>query len=297
MGPEGVIFNIQRYSLHDGDGIRTNIFFKGCPLRCKWCANPESQKYYPEMSFHADNCMGCGKCYDVCETHALTLKRWDRNLCTGCGKCEFVCPTGAREMMGKTMSVEEVVEEVMRDRIFYEASGGGVTFSGGEPLSQDEFLEALATRLKDNFIHLSVETCGFVEWEKARRILMYMDQVLYDIKHMDSDKHRSITGAGNELILQNAEKAAKLGKEMIVRIPVIGGYNADVKNIGKTAKYAKSIGVNAIHLLPYHRFGEPKYKKMNMEYECADAYAPDEEEMEQLKKLVESYGLQVQIGG
>ncbi|MEA4852684.1 MAG: glycyl-radical enzyme activating protein [Christensenella sp.] len=297
MEPKGVIFNIQRYSLHDGNGIRTNIFFKGCPLRCKWCSNPESQKYYPEMSFREEDCMGCDKCYAVCETHALTPRRWDRSLCIGCGKCETVCPTGAREMMGKSMSADEVVKEVIRDRQFYRQSGGGVTFSGGEPLTQDDFAEQLAIRLKENYLHIAVETCGFVEWPKARKVLFHVDQILFDIKHMNAAKHREMTGAGNELILQNAEHAANLGKDMIVRVPVIGGYNADEENIEKTAQFSKKIGIKELHLLPYHRFGEAKYKKMHMVYECDDAYTPDDQTMEHLKNIVSSYGIITRIGG
>lgn len=297
MEPTGMIFNIQRYSLHDGDGIRTNIFMKGCPLKCKWCSNPESQNYFPEMSLVADNCMGCGHCYKVCETKALTPDAWNRTLCTGCGKCEFICPTGAREIMGKRMSVEEVTQEVMKDHPFYQTSDGGVTFSGGEPLTQSEFLEQLAIRLKGNFIHLAVETCGQFDWEKGKKVLDYVDQILFDIKHMDSATHKELTGLGNETILENARKAAQLKKDMIVRLPVIGGYNSDDENIKKTAAFAKEIGVKEMHLLPYHRFGESKYKKMHMVYDCDDAYTPDDQEMQRLKGLAEGYGLTVRIGG
>ena len=170
----GMVFNIQRYSLHDGNGIRTNIFMKGCPLRCKWCANPESQNYNPEMSFTQDQCIGCGHCYKVCKTGALKPEKWNRSLCTGCASCEFVCPTGAREMMGKRMTVEDVTKEVMKDHPFFRTSDGGVTFSGGEPLSQSEFLEALAIRLKENFLHLAIETCGYEKWEKAVKVLVHV---------------------------------------------------------------------------------------------------------------------------
>ena len=297
MAETGTIFNIQRYSLHDGDGIRTNVFFKGCPMYCKWCSNPESQKYYPEVSITESNCIGCGYCRDACPSGALGQKAWDEKKCTFCRECESACPTGALKLLGKSMTVAEVVEEVTKDLPFYRASGGGVTFTGGEPIAQSLFAEALAKKLKELYIHLAIETSGYAPWEDLERVVLNADQILYDIKHMDPAVHQIWTGVENVVILDNAEKVAKLGKDLIIRLPVIGGINDDHDNVNKTALFAKQIGVREIHFLPYHRFGEVKYKKLNKEYDCDTFFTPKDDRIQLLKNTVEGYGLKVSIGG
>lgn len=295
---KGNIFNVQKYSVHDGHGIRTIVFLKGCPLRCEWCSNPESQNTFSEIMLTAESCCGCGSCYRVCETGAIRAGslKWQRDKCALCRKCIDVCPTEARTAAGTYMSVSEVKELVMQDSVFYRTSKGGVTFSGGEPLMQDEFVTMLAECLKKDYVRLAVETTGCVSWSRAEKPLSLMDEILYDIKHMDGGKHKQLTGAGNELILENAEKAAKLHGDFIVRVPVIGGKNSDEDNIFRTGAFAEKIGAKEVHLLPYHRFGESKYKKIGREYTC-EAYTPEDDEMQRLKELVESSGIPCRIGG
>ena len=295
---KGNVFNIQKYSVHDGHGIRTIVFLKGCPLRCEWCSNPESQSTYSEIMLTAESCCGCGSCYEVCKTGAIRPDNanWLRDKCVLCRRCAEVCPTEARTVAGTYMTVSEVREFVMQDSIFYRTSKGGVTFSGGEPLMQSEFVTELAKSLKKDYVRLAVETTGCVSWNQAEGPLSMMDEILYDIKHMDSGIHRQLTGVGNELILENAEKAAKLPGDFIVRIPVIGGKNSDEENICRTGAFAEKIGAKEVHLLPYHRFGESKYRKIGRAYTC-EAYTPDDEQMQKLKELVEESGVPCRIGG
>lgn len=294
---KGMIFNIQRYSVHDGYGIRTNVFFKGCPLACKWCANPESQRFYSENTITPSSCMGCMGCVQVCPTQCVTLTSWDRARCTDCRKCEQVCPTGSRKFIGQEMTVAQVAEEVLKDSAFYTASGGGATLTGGEPLAQADFAARLARELRLSGLHLAIETCGYAPWEKARPVLEQMDQILYDIKAMDSARHQAYTGVDNTLILENARKAAALGKELVIRVPTVGGYNSDVDNILATARFGAGIGASALHLLPYHRYGENKYGKVGMTYEAGDAVTPTDGEMEELRDLAAAQGIRVQVGG
>jgi len=294
---KGIIFNIQRYSVHDGAGIRTNVFFKGCPLRCLWCANPESQSFKMEMSVTVKNCMGCMECINRCEQHAITQTSWDAEKCMMCRKCENICPTGAREFLGRPMTVAEVVKEVMKDWAFYQSSEGGVTLTGGEPLSQAPFAIELAKELKNNYLHLAIETSGYAPWDRVKPLFELMDEIMYDVKHMDDEQHKRLTGVSNKLILDNAAKIAKLGKPMMIRVPTIGGYNSDDENIAATARFAKEIGATEIHLLPYHRFGESKYAKLGIPYPCPDATTPSDEEMERLRQLAESFGIKAQVGG
>lgn len=298
METKGNVFNIQKYSVHDGKGIRTIVFLKGCPLRCEWCSNPESQNVFPEIMLSADACCGCGSCFKVCETGAIRSGtiRWEREKCRMCGQCTKVCPTEARTVAGTMMTVEEVREQVLQDSIFYRTSGGGVTFSGGEPLMQSAFVSELAANLKKDYIRLAIETTGYAEWKAAESVFRLMDEILYDIKHMDDECHRKLTGVSNRRILENAEKAGDLNVPITIRVPVIGGKNSDEDNIRKTAVFARKIGAVEMNLLPYHRYGESKYKKIGREYTC-DAYTPDDEEMDRLKRLVESEGVRCRIGG
>jgi len=270
----GMILNIQRYSIHDGAGIRTTIFFKGCPMQCIWCSNPESQHSEVEMYYDKSKCIGCGSCLEDPKN----------------------CPTNAKSFWGKKMSVEELKDEALKDWLFYKKSGGGITLSGGEPLCQTRFLMELTDVLGQTGINMAIETCGLFAWDKAEPILNRMDTILFDIKCMDADKHRQYTGVGNERILNNAKKASLLSNKMIIRIPVIGGYNADEENIRKTAAFAKEIGVKEIHLLPYHRLGEVKYKKLGRDYLCK-GHTPDSTSICRLKKIIEAYEINTKIGG
>lgn len=260
----GTIFQIQRWSVNDGEGIRSTVFFKGCPLRCQWCANPESWNGQPEVLYFRERCSGCGRCATVCPTGAATLadgkSELDRTRCTACFQCCEVCPTGARKKMGSTVSVDEVLAVIKRDAIFYRESGGGVTFSGGEPFAQMEFLRQLATACQRLGIDTAVETSGYFDWEQARDIIAGLDAVFVDIKHMDDEVHTARTGVGNRRILANVAAISRLNPNTIVRVPLIEEVNATEKNIRSLAEFLREhTQVAGVELLPYHDFGEGKY--------------------------------------
>ena len=260
----GTIFQIQRWSVNDGEGIRSTVFFKGCSLRCQWCANPESWNGRPEVLYFRERCSGCGRCATVCPTGAATLvggkSELDRTRCTACFQCCEVCPTGARKKMGLTLSVGEVLAVIKRDAIFYRESGGGVTFSGGEPFAQMEFLRQLATACQRLGIDTAVETSGYFDWEQARDIIAGLDAVFVDIKHMDDAVHTARTGVGNQRILANVAAISRLNPNTIVRVPLIEEVNATEKNIRSLAEFLREhTQVAGVELLPYHDFGEGKY--------------------------------------
>lgn len=299
----GKVFNIQGYSIHDGPGIRTTVFFCGCPLRCLWCQNPESGTMEPKLFFMSEKCIGCGKCVSVCPNGAITIvdgkAKTDRNKCNASGECVKVCPTEAREIVGETKTAGEVLKKVRQDELFYKTSGGGVTISGGEVLMQPEFALAILKLCKQAGIHTAIETCGFAKWEIFAEILEYTDLVLYDFKHMDSEKHKEGTGVGNELILENAIKVYHEAKKPIAaRVPTIPGYNDSRENISALAQFiAEKLGKDVkVHLLPYHHLGESKTERMEQEI-VFTAEVPTNEHMEELRVLVESYGLTAVIGG
>ncbi len=295
---EALIFNVQGYSIHDGGGIRTILFFKGCPLACDWCSNPESQRFEPQFSFHEADCMGCGLCVKECPARVREAPGVFVEGCDGCGICADVCPTAALKIDGKKYDIAGALKLALKDKEFYDQSGGGVTFSGGEALCHADFISELTDALHAEGINVAIETCGAVPWEKIEAAVGKIDTVLYDVKHMDSEKHKAYTGMGNELILDNARKIArKKGRNMIIRIPLIGGVNADEENIRKTGLFVKEIGMKEIHLLPYHRFGEPKYKKIGQEYRGGAFTTPTDEQQEKLKKLLEGMDIAVTIGG
>lgn len=300
---KGKVFNIQGYSIHDGPGIRTTVFFSGCPLRCLWCQNPESCTMEPKLFFMSEKCIGCGKCVPVCPNGAITIidgkAKTDRDKCNACGECVKVCPTEAREIVGETKTAGEVVKKVRQDELFYKTSGGGVTISGGEVLMQPEFALAILKLCKQAGIHTAIETCGFAKWEVFSKVLEYTDLVLYDFKHMDSAKHKEGTGVGNELILENAIKVYHEAKKPIAaRVPTIPGYNDSRENISALAQFiVEKLGKDVkVHLLPYHHLGESKTERMEGEV-VFSAEVPTDEHMEELRALVESYGLTAVIGG
>ncbi|MBT3278106.1 MAG: glycyl-radical enzyme activating protein [Phycisphaerales bacterium] len=291
------LFDIQRYSVHDGDGIRTNVFLKGCPLACKWCSNPESQSFAFEKTYNASTCMGCQRCVEVCPTGAMTLEGpQPKGTCTLCFRCEAACPTASIRRIGQDWSIDAVLEEVLKDSAFYTVSGGGVTLSGGEPLAQPEACGELAKAIKQLGLHLAIETCGYAPWAKAEPVYRLCDQILYDIKEIDPERHKRFTGVDNALILDNARKAAALESEFIVRVPVIGDYNDSQDTIQDIAEFAAEIGAEAIHLLPFHQLGENKYHRAGLQYTC-NAYTPDDEMMRELADVASSCGIPVQIGG
>ena len=248
--PKAMIFDIQRNSFVDGPGIRTTVFFKGCNLRCKWCHNPESQSFDKQMMFYKDKCTGCGKCREVCPNHLQS--------CDFCGKCELYCPADARKVCGREYTPAEVFAEVIKDKAFYDNSGGGVTFSGGECMLQLDFLCEILEKCKSAGIHTAVDTAGNVPWESFEKILPFTDLFLYDIKAFGAELHRKGTGVSNELILENLKNLSGRA-DIIVRIPVIGGYNDNDEEIRQIADFLRQIKIIKAELLPYHAMGEHKY--------------------------------------
>ena len=299
------ITNIQKFSIHDGDGIRTSVFFKGCPLRCEWCHNPETQRYEREIQYDPDKCTGCGACVKACPNQAILLKDGkpvtDRSACTLCGRCEIFCPAGIRETVGREYTVKALVKELMKDQIFYEDSGGGVTLSGGEAMMMDmEYLLAVAKELKRQDVSLTIDTCGYVPYEKFQAILPYVDTFLYDVKVMDPELHKRYIGADNKLILENLVRLAGDGARIYIRIPVIREVNGNEKNMKETIAFLKEHDIHPpqINLLPYHDTGSGKYRKLDMEYMGKNLHAPDKAKMEELRKLFIDAGFQnTKIGG
>ena len=293
----GTIFQIQRWSVNDGEGIRSTVFFKGCPLRCKWCANPESWKAGPEVLFFAAKCSGCGLCAQVCKTGAATMgaaniSALDRTKCIACFQCCNVCPTGARKSMGSVVTVEEVLLVINRDAVFYRESGGGVTFSGGEPFAQPEFLRQLVAACNRQCIDTAVETCGHYSWEPVKDIFAQLDCVFVDIKHMDDETHRRLTGVGNRRILDNIVLITETNPNTIVRVPLIADINDDEQNIRKMCDFLRQkTRVAGVELLPYHDFGATKYNAVGAASQSFST--PDTAKIERLKHSITSYGLRM----
>ena len=272
MTLNGLISNIQRFSIEDGPGIRTTVFFKGCPLRCAWCHNPEGIFSHPELVWYDVRCIGSRDCLSTCPESALELTpqgmRIDRQRCTACGDCVHVCPSSALEVIGSKWTAEELFAELQKDTVFYETSGGGVTLSGGEPMLQTHFILALARLCREAGIHVALDTCGIVAWERYERILPLVDMVLYDLKIFDSGRHRSSTGVENSLILENARRMAAAGIPMWIRTPIIPGYTADTANIAALGDFiaAELPAVERWDLLAYTNLGQPKYHRLDRSY-------------------------------
>lgn len=272
----GILFDIEHSSFVDGPGIRTTVFFKGCNLKCAWCHNPESQEFKPQMMFYRDKCTGCGKCKEICPN---SLEK-----CDFCGKCEIYCPVDARRICGKEYTADQVIEEVARDKCFYDNSGGGVTFSGGECMLQLEFLAELLQKAKEKEIHTAVDTAGHLPWESFAKILPFTNLFLYDMKCFNSERHKEYIGVGNELILENLAKLLKLGKDVIVRIPLIPGVNDFKEEMLELKKFFETNGKpQRVELLPYHAMGENKYPAIGR---AAKVFTvPEKEKTEELKKI------------
>jgi pyruvate formate lyase activating enzyme len=298
-----MIFDIQRFSLHDGAGIRTLVFMKGCPLRCPWCCNPESQLPAPELMLFPSRCLACGACREVCEHQAVVPDpaggfATERSRCRACGRCVEACPTGARALRGRLVSVREVLDEVERDEIFYRSSGGGVTVSGGEPLFQAAFVADLLQACRRQGINTAVETCGHAPWEDFLLVLDHTDTVLFDIKHVDPTAHRRSTGVGNELILANLRRAVTRGAHVVLRLPLVPGFNTDPDAVRAVASLAREWGIAELHLLPYHRLGESKYQALGRRCLSSGPAPPSAGEIAGLKRVAaEGAGLTVRVGG
>ena len=300
------VFNIQRYSLHDGSGIRTLVFIKGCPLKCRWCSNPEGQKNYPELGYLRVKCVGpkeCGgRCVEVCSNQAIeSLDKGEitinREKCKLCGECAKACYYGALKIIGQYMSIGEILTEVEEDQSFYRYLEGGVTLGGGEPLINPGFSREFLKECKERGLHTVLETCGFGPWKELRRILEYVDLLYYDIKHMDSEKHREMTGVSNKIILENARKILSMRRlKVVIRIPVVPGFNNANEQVKAIARFVKGSGGEMMELLPYHRLGQAKYRQYGMEFIFEDVEPPSEERMEQLREIVRSCGLEEVTG-
>ena len=268
----GITFNVQRFSTEDGPGIRTTVFMKGCPLRCAWCHNPEGLSPQPELMWYDVRCIGARDCLSACPEDALELTpqgmRVDRAKCTACGDCAAACPAGALEVIGREWTPEELFAEVDKDTIFYETSGGGVTLSGGEPMRQAGFVLALCHLCQEAGLHVALDTCGTVTWERYARVLPLLDLVLYDLKIFDTERHRASTGADNGLILENARSIAAAGKPMWIRTPVIPGHTASAANIAALGDFiaAELPTVQRWDLLAYTNLGQPKYHRLDRPY-------------------------------
>lgn len=295
----GTVFNTQKFSIHDGTGIRTLIFMKGCPLRCIWCSNPESQRTGPEVMFVRSKCTGCGKCAALCREAAVDDVTFDidRSRCVKCGLCTSRCYAGAKKMTGRQVTVREMMELIEKDRIFYTNSGGGVTVGGGEPAMQHGFVEELLKACRASHIHTAIETCGYGRWQDIYGMFDNADQIFFDLKAMDPELHRRLTGVSNELILHNAEQVAAGGKDVIFRIPLIPGCNDSMTNIEETGEFVGGLSGNgnniSIEILPYHDLGRDKYRWLDMDYGLEDTGEPDASRVEELKTILKNRGCSV----
>lgn len=301
----GIVWDIRKYTLHDGPGIRTTVFLKGCPLNCRWCSNPESQDPHPQLIWLRERCLACGRCGEACPNDAVSFDRSahphrDRLRCRLCGTCVERCPAEAAAIVGREMSVDDVLHEVGKDAIFYHRSGGGLTLSGGEPLAQSAFASELLRRYRSDYVgfHTTVETCGYADWRDVALLVPHTDLFLYDIKHMDPVVHWRLTGASNDRILENAVRIVAAGGHLVVRIPLIPGVNDDEANLGRTADFARTVlRVDRVDVLPYHRLGEPKYARIGRQYPLEGVQAPASHMVSAARALLERCGMQVHIGG
>jgi pyruvate formate lyase activating enzyme len=297
----GTVFNIQRYSIHDGPGIRTTVFLKGCPLSCWWCQNPESQLSGQEMIFWGDRCIGCGACSTICPSGAIQIKNGipvtEKGKCILCGKCIEKCPALAREMIGEKLTTEEVVKEIEKDLIFYEESGGGVTFSGGEPLGQSEFLVELLNGCREKKIHTAVDTSGYISWEILNKISLKVDLFLYDLKLMDNERHKKYTGVSNEIILENLKKLSSVHNNIFIRFPVIPGINDDYQNIRKIGEFLSSLEITQVNLLSYHYIGKDKYRRLGSTYKLSTTQPPSKEKLSEISVILGKFNLNVKVRG
>jgi pyruvate formate lyase activating enzyme len=294
----GIIFDIKRYAIHDGPGIRTTVFLKGCPLRCQWCANPESQKKSAEIAFMASECIGCGGCADICPEKAISIENdrpvRDPIMCASCGSCADQCPAEALQVMGRSTTADAVFDEISADQPFWERSGGGITLSGGEPLMQLEFAAALLRRCRENYLHTVLDSCLHVPTQSLEAVNADVNLFLCDLKLMSAPRHRELTGFSNELILQNLTLLLKSDRDVLVRRPLIPGLNDDADELNALGLFLESLrpGVQ-LELLPYHRLGESKFERLGREYLLSEIKPPGKEEMTRAGQILGKYDIEV----
>ncbi|MFN8595920.1 MAG: glycyl-radical enzyme activating protein [Anaerolineae bacterium] len=298
----GLVFDIKQYSIHDGPGIRTTVFLKGCPLSCWWCHNPESQSPHMEMLLRDNRCIKCGACIETCPHDAI---QWldgepvtDRAICAQCGTCEAVCYAEARERVGREMTVEQVMAAIERDAAFYDESRGGVTFSGGEPLWQADFLLELLQACQAREIHTALDTSGCAAWATLDRVRPFVDLFLYDLKVIDDDKHREFTGVSNRAILSNLQALSADGHHVIIRVPIVPGINDDDATVQQIGAFAGALPhVTGVDILPYHHIAIDKYLRLNKPYRLFETRQPSAERMRAIAQQLQAFNLSVTIGG
>ena len=299
----GLISIVQKYSTKDGPGIRSTVFFKGCPLGCLWCSNPELIRSHPDLLYTREKCARCGTCIEACPRDALSFGEEGfiviiRAACDGCGDCVKACPNGALELIGKLVTVDELVTDLLKDRVFCQTSGGGVTFSGGEPLWQSGFVTQVARRMKEEGIHTALDTAGDVSWCHLDEVLDYIDLVLFDIKLAGREPHRQFTGRENDLILANAQLLSQRGVPMHIRLVMIPGINDSAARLRARMEIVSSLkSVQQVDILPYHRYGAGKYARLGLEYPLADLEEHTPEQIAEIQELMESYGIKTSVGG
>lgn len=301
MNKTGILLDPKRFAVHDGPGIRTTFFLKGCPLHCIWCHNPESISAAPRLACYAHKCLHCGECVSLCPRHAHALREKKHeflpDLCNACGVCEPECPGGALKLYGRNVSVEEVLGIALEDRPFYQESGGGVTLSGGEPLMQPEFTLAFLSALKENGIHTALDTCCFVSQEILRTVLPATDLFLVDFKHADSAEHRKLTGQPNEPVRNNLRFLSEHGAEIEIRIPFVPGCNDSDANMEATGQFLGSLrGITCVRLLPYHSLARTKYKALGLPDTMPRTEPPDDERLRRAAAILNRYGLNARSG-
>jgi len=290
MHNKAIITNIQRLSLDDGPGIRSTVFFKGCPLKCLWCHNPENISMKRQLQYNEVFCGGCGACADVCPAQ-FKIENGKREVvfsdCSGCGACAEVCAFNASEVLGEYKTPDEIIQIIIKDKAFYETSGGGLTLSGGEPLLNPDFCKVLLAKSKQAGVDTALDTCGAVPWTAFETVLDSVDIFLYDIKAWDEEKHVALTGLSNETILENLSRLSNTGKRIIIRMPLVAGLNDDLSDIENTARFIRGLrNIEMIELLPYHSYGTGKYSLLGIEYDGYEYTAPDESIMQSIQGLM-----------
>jgi len=298
--PVGIAFDIRRHAIHDGPGIRTSIFLKGCPLSCPWCHNPEGMSFAPELQLRPERCIACGNCGDTCHTGAVN----DTTVaCTSCGACAAVCPTGARELIGKPITVDDIIRIATSDELFFDASEGGITFTGGEPLAQPRFVEAATAALRERGFRSVIDTSGYAPTDSLLRIAAHTNLFLYDIKYISNDQHKEICGVSNTMIHANIRALADVGASVMVSVPYIPGYTDSDDNMIATARFVamlKPAGRSRpypMRILPYHDAARAKYQRRGQAYLCDGVKIPGSEQLERAAALFRSYDIDTTIGG